>query len=106
MKKLFLLTLAALALAGCPKRASTTVAGTDEEQLDQYSSRLEELRTRAQAENPSCGDTCQMAQEACGIAQKVCDIATRIPDRGQDRCVAANEDCAQFNDRCAACGGR
>lgn len=106
MKKLIALTLVAFALSACPKRADTTVAGSDEEQLDQYSSRLEELRTRAQAENPSCSDTCKMAREVCDIAQKVCDIATRLPDRGQERCVSANEDCAQFNDRCAACGGQ
>lgn len=106
MKKVILFAFAALALSACPKRAETTVAGTDEEQLDQYSARLEELRSRAQSENPSCNDTCSMATEVCGIAQKVCDIATRIPDRGQERCVAANEDCAHFNDNCASCSGR
>lgn len=105
MKKLFLFAFAALALSACPKRTETTIAGTDEEQLDRYAARLEELRTRTQSEAPSCSDTCSMAREACDIAKKVCDIAVRVPDRGQERCVAANEDCAHFNDSCASCGG-
>lgn len=103
MKKLAFLAIAALALTACPKRVETTVAGTDEEQLDHYAARLEELRTRAQAENLACDETCGIREETCGIAQKVCDIATRLPDRGQERCVAANEDCARFSDNCTSC---
>lgn len=104
MKTLIPFALVALvALVGCPKRADTTVSGTDEERLDQYASRLEELRTRVQAENPSCDELCSMATEACEIATNVCDIATRIPERAQDRCVAAQEDCARFNDACSSC---
>ena len=97
---------AAFALAGCPKRVeSHTVSGTDEEKLDQYSARLEELRTRMQAENPACEDLCSTAKEVCEIQKSVCEITARLPDRA-DRCVAANEDCARFNDSCASCSGR
>lgn len=105
MKKLLPLLLLGAFLAGCPKQTTdTTVAGTDEQQLDQYSARLEELRTRLAAEPPPCEETCKLAKEVCTISQRVCDIATRRPD-AQDRCVAANEDCARFNDTCGTCSG-
>ncbi|MBX5481830.1 MAG: hypothetical protein IRZ16_08325 [Myxococcaceae bacterium] len=102
MKKLMWLTLAVAVLAACPRRAETSVAGTDEEQLDQYTARLEELRTRAQAETLSCDQNCSFATEACDLAKKICDIAAR-QSTAQDRCVNANEDCARFNDACASC---
>ena len=97
--------LLALSLTACPKRQDT-IAGTDEDQLEAYSARLEEMRTRAQSEQLSCGDTCKMAKDVCEIAQKVCTIAERNPDRGAQRCVSANEDCARFNDNCATCKSR
>lgn len=92
-------------LAGCPKNPDTTVSGTDEEKLDQYAARLEELRIRMQAEAPPCDEVCSMAREVCEIAGQVCDIATRL-ERAQQRCVTANEDCARFNDSCASCSNR
>ena len=105
MKKILALVFFGVALVGCPKRTATTVSGTDEEMLDRYASRLEELRVSVQAESPSCDDVCSMRSEVCDIAQKVCEIAQRNPDRGTERCVAANEDCARFNDSCASCSG-
>ncbi len=104
MKKLIPLTLiVAAALLGCPKKADTTVAGTEEEQLDRYTARLEELRTRAAAEALSCNDLCNSAREACDLSGRICDIATRKPDTAQQRCVASQEDCARFNDSCSSC---
>ena len=104
MKKLIPLSLMlAAALLGCPKKADTTVAGTEEEQLDRYSARLEELRARAAAETLPCKETCNMAREACDLSQRICDIATRKPDTAQERCVSSQEDCARFNDSCSSC---
>lgn len=104
MKKLIPLSLlVAAALLGCPKNVDTTVAGTDEEQLDRYSARLEELRTRFQSENVGCDETCNMAREVCDLSRRICDIATRNPERANDRCVSSQEDCAHFNDSCSSC---
>jgi hypothetical protein len=104
MKKLIPLSLMiAAVLLGCPKKADTTVAGTDEEQLDRYTARLEELRTRAAAEALSCDETCNMAREACDLSGRICEIATRKPDTAQERCTTSQEDCARFNDSCSSC---
>jgi hypothetical protein len=104
MKKLIPLSLfVAAVLLGCPKNMDTNVAGTDEEQLDRYSARLEELRTRSLQENVPCDESCNMAREVCELSRRVCDIAKRKPEVAQDRCVSSQEDCARFNDSCSSC---
>lgn len=102
-KLLPVIALVSLTLLGCPKAADTAPTGTDEERLEVYASRLEEMRVRAQARDLSCGDTCKLSRDVCDMAKQVCDIAARNPDRGQDLCVVASEDCARANDSCASC---
>ena len=104
MKKVFLPALLfALMLIGCVRRGPPTVAGTDEERLDEYNARLEELRVKLRAENPGCDQKCSMTREVCDLATKVCEIAARQPERLQSSCAAAQEQCAAFGDSCASC---
>lgn len=106
MKVLPLLPLLlALLLFGCPKAAPATVAGSDDDLLDTYSSRLEELKARVGASDLSCDDRCKVALEGCELARQICDISARNPDRAdvQRRCAGAQEDCSHFNDGCARC---
>lgn len=94
--------LLALALTACPKKvADTNVAGTDDEQMDQYAAQLEELRTR---EGLKPSDYCSLKGKVCDISKTVCDIAGKHADRDdfQKRCVASQEDCAHFNEGCSA----
>ena len=102
-KALPLAALTALVLVSCGKRASTNVAGSDEEMLDGYSARLEELRVKLRAENPSCDQKCSMTREVCDVATKICEIAAHEPERRQVRCASAQEQCASFGDACASC---
>lgn len=99
-----LLALAVLvgALAGCPRNTTTTVAGTDDEMIDQLSAQLEELRTRTDL---TCKDFCSVKDKACGLSTKTCDIAAKAPDRAdfQKKCVTSQEDCAKFNESCSGC---
>lgn len=97
-----------LCLTGCPKRGATHVAGSDEDQLDQDSAKLEELAGRVKAADLPCGDWCQMAKEVCELSRRVCDIAGRHADRQevQRKCVSSQEQCAQFNDHCAQCSSK
>jgi len=90
------------ALAGCPKATTTTVAGTDDEMIDQLSAQLEELRTRSDL---TCNDFCSVKDKACGLSTKTCDIAAKSPDRAdfQKKCVTSQEDCAKFNESCSGC---
>jgi hypothetical protein len=100
------LTLASLAalvlLAGCPKQAVTTVAGSDDEVMDQIAAQLEELRTRTDA---TCKDFCSLKDKACGLSKQACDVAGKAPDRAdfQKKCVTSQEDCAKFNESCSSC---
>lgn len=106
MTRLALLGLAvsfALAtLPGCPKQTTTTVAGTDDEKVDQLSAQLEELRTRTDL---SCTDFCSVKEKACGLSRQTCDIATKAPERNdfQQKCVTSQEDCARFGESCSSC---
>jgi hypothetical protein len=95
--------LSAFVLAGCAKRTPTTVAGSDEEMLDRYTARLEELRVKLRAENPGCDQKCSMTREVCDLATRVCEIAAREAERRQARCASAQEQCASFGDACASC---
>lgn len=96
---------AVLLLTGCPKKATTNVAGTDEEQMDSLTAQLEELRARAKAEEPKCPEPCQLARRVCELSARTCEIAGRHPDRMdmQQKCTQSQEDCASFNDSCARC---
>jgi hypothetical protein len=101
----FLLCAVTCLVIGCPKHVPTTVSGSDDDQVDQDASKLEELRTRAQGADIKCADWCQMSKVACEISKRVCEIAGRHVDRQdlQSKCGNGQEDCAQYNDRCAAC---
>ena len=99
----FTLALAAcFALTACPKNVTTTVAGSDDEQMDQYSSILEEYRTKTDL---SCTDACSAKKKVCGISTRACDMSSKATDRAdfQAKCVSAQEDCAKFNESCASC---
>ncbi|MBL9036953.1 MAG: hypothetical protein JNG84_00430 [Archangium sp.] len=101
-----MLTLLAVCALACPKAAPTsTVAGSDDEQMDAYSAQLEEYRTKADL---SCDDSCAAKKKVCGISAKVCELATKSSERQdfQSKCVSAQEDCAKFNESCTACKGR
>ena len=106
MHKPFLLTLAVAAvLLGCPKAAPKGVTGTDEEQMDQLSAQLEELRTRVQAQEPKCDDWCAMSKKVAEMSKSICELSARNKDRAemQQKCVTSQEDVARFNDSCASC---
>ncbi len=110
MKQTFfaLLLPLAFALSGCPKGGSTVDhSGTDQERMDRYSSKLEELRSRLAAEPPPCEERCKLSKEVCDLSVRSCEIAGRNPDQAefQQRCTSSREDCAQFNESCASCGG-
>src|SRR3712207_205457 len=101
MKTIAWLTSAAalcVLLAGCPKRNTLNVAGSDDEQMDQLSAKLEELRARVASGEPKCQDWCAMSSDVCDISRMACDISGRHADRAdmQSRCVSAQEECARF----------
>jgi hypothetical protein len=87
---------------GCPKNVTTTISGNDDEQMDQYSAQIEELKTRTDL---SCSDFCSLKSKSCGLSKSVCDIAGRLEDRAdfQKKCVTAQEECARFNESCSTC---
>jgi hypothetical protein len=87
---------------GCPKNLATTVAGTDDQQMDQYASVLEEYRTKSDL---SCADWCSAKQKVCGISASVCELSSKATERHdfQSKCVSAQEDCAKFGESCASC---
>jgi hypothetical protein len=100
--RLISLCICALLLA-CPKSVPvSTVAGTDDEVMDQYAAQLEELHTRAEV---TCVDACQVKEKACGLSKGACDVAGRAADRAdfQKKCVTAQEECARFNEACSGC---
>lgn len=99
------LALLTLALVGCPKQVDTRVAGTDDSHIDAVSARLEELRVRAQQEDLSCGDRCDVATRTCSDAEELCGWTERNPDRTDlaPRCVEAREQCAQARNGCTRC---
>jgi hypothetical protein len=114
MKKLYsllvvlpLTVLMATLGTGCPKRAETASPGPegDDARVDHYAARLEELRARVQAQEPSCSEWRSLARDVCDLSQRTCEISGRHPDRPdlESRCIAAQEECARFNDSAAAC---
>ncbi len=101
----FLLLGVQLLCAGCPKRADTSVAGSDDDTLDGYSAKLDELKSRAQDQMPACPEPCSLARQACELSRQICEVSSRHADRPdmQQRCTGSQEDCARFNDACARC---
>jgi predicted heme/steroid binding protein len=98
--RFFHLAALLLALTACPKSTGgTNVAGTDDEQMDQFGAQLEELRTRQGLE---CKDYCSLKGKVCDISKSACDIAGKHDDF-QKRCVQSQEDCAHFNEGCGSC---
>ena len=97
---------AVVLLTGCPKKTATTVAGTDDEQMDQLTAQLEELRAKVKAEDPKCPEWCNLSKRVCELSARTCEISGRNPDRMemQQKCTQSQEDCAAFNDGCARCG--
>lgn len=102
LKRSGLLLVLGLSLAGCPKQTTTTVAGSDDEMMDQISAQLEELRTKTDL---SCKDNCGLKDKSCGLSKTACEIAGRAPDRAdfQKKCVTSQEDCAKFGEACSTC---
>ena len=106
MRKPCLLALALSALVlGCPKAPPKGVTGSDDEQMDQLSAQLEELRTRVQAQEPKCDDWCAMAKKVSDLSSSMCTLAERNRARAemQQKCAASQEDIAHFNDGCSSC---
>ncbi len=103
-----LIRLAALCLVvgtlGCPKKAPTNIAGTDDELFDSLGAKLEELRSRGGA-IADCNDACALKADACGLSSAICDAAGRKTDRAdfQKKCEQAQEECARANDQCSGC---
>ena len=99
--------LASLALAGCAKNVDTRVAGDDDAAIDSASARLEELQARAQQDDLTCADTCDLATRTCGVAEELCSLVDRHPDRDDlpPRCAQGREQCSSAKDGCARCGG-
>lgn len=103
MKRFLLAASAALALFACPKQATAPqLGGSDDEKMDTIASKLEEYRTRTDL---SCDDTCSVKSKVCDLSATACDIAGKHGDRNdyQQRCVAAQEECAKFNESCSSC---
>ncbi len=87
---------------GCPKNVVTTVAGSDDQQMDQYTAQLEEYRTKT---GLSCDESCAAKKKVCGISSGACELSTKAPERQdfQKTCVASQEECAKFSESCANC---
>lgn len=107
MTRLAPLFAAAALLFACPKSTGSNVAGTADEQMDLYSSQLEELRTRASSGDLKCSDWCSLKDKVCSLRDTTCDLATSHSTRDdfQKRCTTSQEDCARFNDSCTGCKG-
>ncbi|MBX7098469.1 MAG: hypothetical protein K1X89_12200 [Myxococcaceae bacterium] len=98
----FALPLAALLLAACPKATPVNVAGTDDEQMDQLSAQLEEVKSR---QDVSCQDACGMKSKVSSLSSAVCELAGKHTDRDdfQKHCISAQEELAKLNDSCSSC---
>ena len=105
IRSVLLLLPCLVLLQGCPKNVDTTVAGSDDSQMDQYSSVLEEYRTKTDL---SCADSCAAKKKVCEVSNKVCELSQKATDRldFQSRCVASQEDCAKFGESCASCSAK
>ncbi len=105
MKTPFLLAALAALSMGCPKAAPKTVTGSDDEQADQLTANLEELRTRPQASEPKCDEWCSLSKKVADLSSSLCAIAGRNKERAelQQKCVTSQEDVAHFNDKCSSC---
>ena len=102
MKRLMLVCALALPALACPKSTPENLAGSDDEQMDTNSAKLEEMRAR---EGLKCDEWCSLKDKVCGISKSSCEIAGRHTDREemQKRCVSSQEDCAKFNEACGSC---
>jgi len=102
MRSLFAAAFLSLCLFACPKSTTTTVAGSDDEQMDRYSAQLEEIRTRVDV---PCNEVCSLKAKACDISSSVCAIAAKASDRDdfQKKCAQSQEDCASLSGKCASC---
>jgi hypothetical protein len=94
--------LLSLCLLACPKAPTSTVIGSDDEQMDRYASQLEEIRTRGEVD---CKDACSLKAEVCDISSAACSIAGKNADRDdfQKKCVMSQEECAAFSEKCSSC---
>jgi hypothetical protein len=102
MRSLVTVGLLSLVLFACPKSTGNTVLGSDDEQMDRYAAQLEEIRTRGEV---TCADACSLKAKVCDISNSACAIATKASDRDdfQKKCITAQEECASFGEKCAAC---
>jgi hypothetical protein len=102
---LFALFAAAL-LAACPKDVpNTTIAGSDDERMDVYAAQLEELRTKTDL---TCSDFCSLKGKVCDLGKNICEISNAKADRTdfQSHCIAAQEECARYNEQCSSCSAK
>ena len=107
MTRLFPLLAAVALCSACPKSSGTSVSGSADDQMDLYSSQLEELRTRAAGGDLKCTEWCSSKDKVCSLRDKTCDLAGSNAGREDfaKRCTTAQEDCARFNDSCTSCKG-
>jgi hypothetical protein len=98
--------LLALALAACPKAAPpTTLNGTDDENMDQLASQLEEFHTKTEL---ACNDWCSTRRKVCDLSKSACEIAGKHTDRDdmQKKCTSSQEECARYNESCTSCSAK
>lgn len=101
-RALVLVISSSVLLLACPRQAPLTVAGSDDQSMDEYSAQLEEIRARGDI---GCDDAQSIRKKACGIAQSVCRLASKSPERKEfeTQCVTAQETCAGLNEMHARC---
>jgi len=98
LSRLFLLGL--LGLAACAGPSRTGSVPTSEQRMRDWASELEQLNVGAQLEGTEA--TCRRAPRVCDLARDICGVAAAEPSRQvfQERCRAAQEQCAGFRQRC------
>ena len=103
MNRIALALASALVLCACPKSAPTAqLSGSDGEKMEMIASKLEEYRTRTGGD---CSETCSIKKKVCDLSDTACEIAGKNADRNdyQQRCIAAQEDCARYSESCSTC---
>ncbi len=98
----FAFLAATLLFTACPKAVTTTVTGSEDQQMDTLASQLEELSTR---QGLSCSDSCSLKSKVCDLSKTTCDLAEKAVDRAdfQKKCRHSQEECAKFNEACSSC---
>jgi FMN-dependent NADH-azoreductase len=92
------------ALAGCPRQAMPT-ASNESASLEHLSAVMEELQSRAKAENVSCADWCMLSQRMSQLSKDSCMLAKKNAEsaEAQNLCAKSQEELARFNEQCSSC---